>query len=83
MAKFEFNERAIDQLVQEAARKTQSEIERDLNQLSRQLEGQPIEAIKAALQESFRNRGGKITDPDLSTYAQAIQDGRHITVRLT
>jgi hypothetical protein len=41
-------------------------------------QGRPVGSIKPALKRLFERRGGKITEPELSQYAEMISGGTKI-----
>jgi hypothetical protein len=43
-----------------------------------QHQGRPVDSIKPALKRLFERRGGKITEPELTQYAEMISDGTKI-----
>ncbi len=75
------DEKALRTLVQPALADLTSQYNRDFKALERQYRGKPISHIKPALARVFSKRGGKITEPELSTYAQMISDGVTIVLR--
>jgi hypothetical protein len=81
VAKFKFDDRAIKQIADQAARQVADESNRLFAQLGRQYRGKPVSVIKPALKRAWERQGGKITDPELTEYAQAISDGTPIKFR--
>lgn len=79
--KINLDEKALQKLVQPAIDEMAKEYNRDFESLARQYRGKPVEQIKPALQRIFKKRGGKISDPELSDYAQQISDGVKIIFR--
>lgn len=75
---FEFNEEGMRSVAEEAVRDIAAQQTQDLERLRQQYTGQPIEAIRPALQQLFAGYGGSITEPDLSDWAQLIHDGTRI-----
>lgn len=75
---FEFNEEGMRRVAEEAVRDMAAQQTQDLERLRQQYTGQPIEAIRPALQQLFGGYGGSITEPDLSDWAQLIHDGTRI-----
>ncbi len=80
---FKFDRQAIERLTQGLNHEAAQNIERDLNRLSSQLKGRPPENVKGAVQRLFASHGGKVTEPDLSTYAEAVSEGQRIVVRVS
>lgn len=82
--KIQFNEHELKRLmqteVQKGVDKVAAEQTRDLDRLRRQHTGRPVAEIKPALQQLFRRYDGKITDPELTKWAQMISDGTRITM---
>jgi len=81
VAQLQFDERAIKKLTDQAVRQVADESNRLFAQLGRQYQGQPVSVIKPALKRAWERNGGKITDPELTEYAQAISDGTPIKFR--
>ncbi|MFJ8657432.1 hypothetical protein ACIRNU_34480 [Streptomyces rochei] len=56
-----------------------------LNGLRTQYQGKPIEDVKAAVQSTWSKHtgGGSITDPELTQFAEQIQAGGRVEVRLS
>lgn len=78
---FEFNEEGMRQIAEEAVARAAAEQTQDLDRLRRQYTGQPIEAIRPALQQLFASYDGSITEPELSEWAQLISDGTRIEMK--
>ena len=70
-------ERAANDGVQEVARKTQ----RLLDSVSARCAGQTEDQVLTVLRSEARRAGWKAMATELSTYAQAISEGRSIVVR--
>ena len=51
------------------------------DRLSRQYRGKPIDQVKRAVKKAWEADGGKITEPDLTQWAEAIASGTRIKVR--
>lgn len=83
--KIQFNEREFKRLmekeVQAGIDKMAAEQNRELDRLRQQYTGRPVEQIKPALQRLFARYDGKITEPDLTEWAQLISDGTKITLK--
>jgi hypothetical protein len=71
--------RAIEPRMQEFVRRLQAAVDG----LRPVYEGKPVEEIKPALQQAWANvnDGARITDPDLTEYAEAIRIGRPVEIR--
>ncbi|RZU30613.1 hypothetical protein [Blastococcus saxobsidens] len=82
MSNFKFDDRAIKKLTDQAKRQAADESNRLFAQLGRQYRGKPVSVIKPALKRAWERDGGKITDPELTEYAQAISDGTPIKFRV-
>jgi hypothetical protein len=63
-------------------RKVASRLEQSLDALRQAYEGRPIEHIKPAVASAWSrtNDGARITDPQLTEFAEAIRTGRGITI---
>lgn len=83
--KIQFNEREFKRLmqteVQKGVDKVAAEQTRDLDRLRQQYAGRAVAEIKPALQQLFRRYDGKITDPELTEWAQMVSDGTRITMK--
>lgn len=81
---FKFDKNAFMREVQREAQKgidqMAREQNRELERMSATYTGRPIEEIKPALQRLFARYDGKITDPELTEWAQLISDGTKITL---
>lgn len=76
--KFKLDEKALEKLVQPALKEMAKEYNRDFESLARQYRGKPVDQIKPAVQRIFKKHGGKISDPELTDYAQQISNGTKI-----
>lgn len=76
-----FDEREFKRKMQSGVDKFAREQTRDLDRLRQQYVGRPIDEIKPALHRLFARYGGKITDPELSEWAQLISDGTRIELK--
>jgi hypothetical protein len=81
VSNFKFDNRAIKKLTDQAMRQVADESNRLFAQLGRQYRSKPVSVIKPALKRAWERDGGKITDPELTEYAQAISDGTPIKFR--
>jgi hypothetical protein len=84
--KFGFDERGLRHAVEESANRAVREIaaklQRMLDRLGREYEGEPVAVIKPVLQREWRAvNGGSITDPELTVYAQHLSDGTRILIK--
>jgi hypothetical protein len=52
-----------------------------LDQLHEQYAGRPVEEVRGPLSDAWHGAGGKISDPELTNYAEAISSGRRIVLR--
>lgn len=85
MANFEFNERALQKLAKEGVEKNVlPAVQRALDDVFRSHNGKPVADIKPVLKRRWARigQGYKLTDPDLTAYAEAISEGRRIRVRM-
>lgn len=82
---FKFDKNAFMREVQREAQKgidqMAREQNRELERMSATYTGRPIEEIKPVLQRLFARYDGKITDPELTEWAQLISDGTKITLK--
>lgn len=78
MSSFEFDENAFKKVAADAIRDVAAQQTRDLEQLRQQYTGQPVEAIRPALQQLFARYDGTITEPELTEWATLIHDGTRI-----
>lgn len=82
---FKFDKNAFMREVQREAQKgidqMAREQNRELERMSATYTGRPIEEIKPALQRLFVRYDGKITEPELTEWAQLISDGTKITLK--
>jgi len=82
---FKFDKNAFMREVQREAQKgidqMAREQNRELERMSVTYTGRPVEEIKPALQRLFARYDGKITDPELTEWAQLISDGTKITLK--
>jgi hypothetical protein len=80
--KFDFDERKLRRDVEKAAQQgvndVAKELTHDMERLRLQYRGRPADSIKPALKRLFERRGGKITEPELTQYAEMISGGTKI-----
>ena len=76
-----FDQAALRREIQAGLDRVAREQTRDLDRLRQQYTGHPVAEIKPALQRLFARYDGKITDPDLSEWAQLISDGTRIEMK--
>jgi hypothetical protein len=80
--KFDFDERKfrreIEKAAQDGVNEVARELTRDIDRLRLQYQGQPVDTIKPALKRLFDQRGGKLTEPELTQYAEMVRDGTKI-----
>lgn len=81
---FDFDGRALKKMVNDGVQKMTSDLSKALNSLTTQYRGRPVEDIKPQIQRvwSKHTGGGSITDPELTMFAEQIQAGGRISVRL-
>ncbi|MFD9042595.1 hypothetical protein [Streptomyces bottropensis] len=84
MAKFKFDDRALKKAVNQGVQKLADDLTEALNRLTPQYEGSPLEEIKPEIQRvwSMHTDGGSITDPELTTFAEQIQAGGRVAIRM-
>lgn len=65
-----------------AVQAVQARLQPALDRLHEQYTGRPVEEIRGPLSEAWRAAlDGSITDPELTTYAEAISSGHRIVLR--
>jgi hypothetical protein len=52
-----------------------NEMNRDFAEMAGRLKGRPLDEIKAELVRYYRDRDGEISDPELTDYAEILQEG--------
>jgi hypothetical protein len=84
VAKFSFDESAIQKAVNQGVQKMASDLTRALSGLTAQYQGRPLEEIKPEIQRVWAKHtgGGSVTDPELTRFAEQIQAGGEVVVRL-
>ena len=79
---FDFDERKLRRDVGKAAQQgvndVAKELTHDMERLRLQYQGRRAGSIKPALKRLFERRGGKITEPELTQYAEMISGGTKI-----
>ncbi|MFJ5220136.1 hypothetical protein ACIP98_36290 [Streptomyces sp. NPDC088354] len=85
MAGFEFDQNAVDAALNEGMQRFASELTSALGSLSEQYQGRPLEEIKPEIQRVWGERtgGGTVTEPELTQFAEQIQAGGTVTIRLS
>ena len=73
-------ERSVKDAVEKSYKQSARDMQRTLDRLSRELEGQPLETAKSRVRREWSRLGGTISDPELTRYAQALIEGTRITV---
>jgi hypothetical protein len=77
--KFEFDQRAIDQAVNAGVEAFTAELQRALDDVHAQHQGQPVEQIKTALRARLAQVPGATPDEQMiSEYAEHISTGSRI-----
>jgi hypothetical protein len=79
---FKWNQAGINAMVDQVMKDEATKLQRLMDQLGRQYKGRPVSVIKPALKRAFERDGGKITDPELTEYAEHISAGRHIKIKV-
>lgn len=82
MSGFHFDENAFRNIANDAVRDIAEQQTQDLDDLRQQYAGRPLDDIRSALQQLFARYDGTITEPELSDWAQLIQDGVRIEMTL-
>jgi hypothetical protein len=70
----------MDEIGKQAVEASIRNMQPVLDDLHRELAGQSVDVVKPRLASEWAKAGGKITDPDLTQWATAISEGRHITL---
>ncbi|MFF1444100.1 hypothetical protein [Streptomyces sp. NPDC058295] len=81
---FNFDDRALKKAVADGVRKMASDLTKGLNALTAQYQGRPLAEIKPQIQRVWAKHsgGGKVTDPELTQFAEQIQAGGRVEVRM-
>lgn len=82
---FKFDDRAMKKkMVNQGVQKMASDLTSALNALTGRYQGKPVEKIKPEIQRVWAKHsgGGSITDPELTQFAEQIQAGGRVTVRM-
>ena len=83
--KFNFDADALQRVVKQAAndgvRKIAADYQLLLDGLASSHAGRPLDEVKDALRAGWQQRGGDLTDPELTQYAEYIKEGRKIEIR--
>ena len=80
-ARFEWNPDFEDQIQRAAVAAVQERFQPIMDQLHEQYAGRPVEEVRGSLSDAWHAAGGKISDPELTTYAEAISAGHRIVLR--
>lgn len=75
-------EREMNKLVKSTLGDLAADYQKMFDRLSAQHKGRPIAQVKSVLQREWAKLGGKISDPELTGYAQAISDGTKIQIKV-
>ena len=79
---FKFDENAIDRLAKDATKQIANELQETMDALLRTQRGKPVAEVKMAVKREWERRpGATITDPELTTYAEALTAGTRITLQ--
>ncbi|WP_432197051.1 hypothetical protein [Streptomyces sp. bgisy027] len=83
-SKFKFDDRAVKKVVQQGVKKMADDLTRALNGLTVRYKGKSLEQIKPEIQRVWAKHsgGGSISDPELTQFAEQIQAGGRVTVRM-
>lgn len=82
--KINFNDlkRELEKQVQPALNSLGRQLEQELASLHRTHVGRPLPEVKAAVKHAVEKIGGRVTDPELTEYATAIQTGQQIKINV-
>lgn len=76
----------FEKTVQQAARaglgERLKELQKSLDSLARQYEGEPVSKVKPALKRMLSRSGMSLPDRELTDYAAQISEGTRITLQL-
>ena len=87
--KFDFDgaafERQVRGAINDGVKSYAKDLERALNGLGSRYRGRPLTEIQPALRSTWKRAtgDGDITEPELTTYAEAIRDGGRIEISST
>ncbi|MFF7527253.1 hypothetical protein [Streptomyces pseudovenezuelae] len=83
MSSFHFDDRALKRIAEQGVENLMVGLNRDLNGLTAQCKGRPLEEIKQEIQRVWSQHmgGGHVGEPDLTRFADAIQQGGTVEVR--
>lgn len=83
-SQFKFDEGAFKKVANDAVAKMARNLTTALNGLKSNYEGASIEDVKSAVQATWSKHsgGGTISDPELTSFAEQIQQGGRVEVRL-
>ncbi|MBN2177291.1 MAG: hypothetical protein JW722_06500 [Demequinaceae bacterium] len=73
--KIDFDENALRTLVNEQVQQITQDANNDMEALYARCSRRPLEEIKPELKAVFEKRGGQLSEPELTDYAQRIHDG--------
>jgi hypothetical protein len=80
---FNFDDRALKKAVNQEIASMASDLTRALGTLAARYQGKPLAQIKPEIQRIWaQHTGGSVTDPELTQFAEQIQAGQGIEVRL-
>ncbi|MFB7867389.1 hypothetical protein [Streptomyces sp. NPDC056069] len=82
MAKFKFNHGAVDRLLRQSVDNLADKLTRALNNLTPTYQGKPVDEVKVVVQRAWgeNSGGGALPEPQLTEFATAIANGRHVQV---
>ncbi|WP_330328158.1 hypothetical protein [Streptomyces pseudovenezuelae] len=83
MSSFHFDDRALKRIAEQGMENVTAGLNRDLNGLTARCQGRPLEEIKQEIQQVWSRHmgGGYVGEPDLTRFADAIQQGGTVEVR--
>lgn len=82
--KLEIDDKALKKVAAKAAKDLAAKLTRELNALTSRYERKPLDEVKAAVQSTWARhagKGGSITDPELTQFAEQIQAGGRVEVK--
>lgn len=80
--KIKIDEKALKKALQPAMQDIARTYDRGFENLRVRYTGNPVAEIKPAIQQMFRSNGGNISDPELTSYAELISEGKSVRMQV-
>ena len=80
--KFNFDDRALKKVAQQAADEAGRQFQRELDRLRRTHSGKPLDEVKRHVRQAFRQIDVKASESEITDYATAISEGSRIKVQV-